>query len=287
MAIACSPKNPYNGVSKVFIWNLASDLFQETLDWGEGDLRILENIEGMLIGVTDLYLNNTTGAGKGSMVIKAYTGGTPQVLKEVFTQKLTGQVIPLSKVVKNNRLFWAAKIFTNSVGTEYNEGLWSFGRKNTNYPFALTLDVIDESVTTGGIQAFGSAANYFFLAVNGDGSINKTNDTSTYAYTSIYESQIFTFQDTNSTNQLKQFTIRTTPITAGSVTVKYKVNGGAWVTIGSLSTVGELARDFYNIEATGADFATFEELQFRLESTGGVEVVGYAFQVAELIGSTG
>jgi hypothetical protein len=288
LAIGCSPKNSYNGVSKTFIWNLSSDLFQETLDWGEGDLRVLANIEGMLIGVTDLYLNNATGAGKGSMVIKAYTGGTPQVLKEVFTQKLTGQVIPIQKVIKNNRLFWAAKIYDNATGTEYSEGLWSFGRKNAQYPMALSLDIVCESITTGGIQAIGSAANYFFIAGNGDGSIFKTDDTAAFSYTSIYETQIYTMGNTGATNQLQSFTIRTAPITAGSVTIKYKVDEDlTWTTIGTLSTVGELARDFYDIEATGVAFATFEEIRFRIEATGGVAPTGYSFIYQELIGSNG
>ena len=92
-----------------------------------------------------------------------YAGGVPQVVKEVFTQALTNKSIPLQKVVKNNRLFFAAKIMTNQAGTTYNEGIWSFGRKNANYPFALNLDIIDENVDTDGIQAIGSAGNYLSL----------------------------------------------------------------------------------------------------------------------------
>lgn len=288
LAIGCSPKNSYNGVSKVFIWNLSSDLFQETLDWGEGDLRVLETIEGMLIGVTDRYLNNATGAGKGSMIIQAYTGGTPQVLKEVFTQKLTGQTILTQKAVKNNRLFFYCKIFTNETGTEYNEGIWSFGRKNASYPMALTLDYVCEAVTTGGFQGFGSAANFFFMTVNGDGSIYKTDDTAAYTYTSIYESQIFNIGDVSDTHQLRQFSIFTAPITAGSVTIKYKKDDDlVWRTIGTLSTVGEVSHDFYHQEVDGNDFATFGEIRFRIESTGGVAPTGYKFIADTLIGSTG
>jgi len=73
---------------------------------------------------------------------------------------------------------------TNSAGTEYNEGIWSFGRKNVNYPFALNLDIEDSTlnnggnVTSSGIQGFGTAGNYFFIAHSGDGSIDKTNDAS-------------------------------------------------------------------------------------------------------------
>lgn len=290
MAIGCSPVQSFNGTSKVFLWNLSSDLFAETLDWGEGDLRILETIEGMLVGVTDRYLNNATGAGRGSMIIQTYAGGSPQIVKEIFTQALTGKTIPTTKAIKNNRLFWAAKIMTNSAGTNYNEGLWSFGRKNQNYPYTLTLDVIDENINTSGIQGFGTAANYFFIGHSADGSIDKTSATATYAFTSVCETQIFDAGDPTITKQLLQFTVYTAPIpTSGSITVKYKIDSDtSFTTFGTLTTVGAISRDFFNIESTGADFPTFKEIQFRIESvTGGAEPTGFKIKALPLIGSTG
>jgi hypothetical protein len=274
LAVGCSPKNSYNGTSKVYLWNLSSDLFQESIDWGEGELRILETIEGNLIGITDRYLNNATGAGKGSMIIQAYSGGGVQVLKEVFTQALTGKSIPQSKAVKNNRLFWAAKIMTNSAGTEYDEGIWSFGRKNANYNWALSLDIIDENVNTNGIQAIGSAANYFFITHSDDGSIDKTNDASTYAFTSIYETQIQNFGDVFSDKTLRNVKVSFRKLaTNESLTLKYKIDDAtSWTTIGTFSTVGELSHTFTNIESTGLEFGSGREFKFRLEGTGGLEI---------------
>jgi len=288
MAVGCAPVASFNGTSKVFIWNLSSDLFTETLDFGEGDLRVIETIEGMIVGITDRYLNNSTGAGKGSLIIQTYSGGSPQVVKEVFTQKLNGITMPISKTVKNNRLFFSAKIMTNTAGTEYNEGIWSFGRKNQNYPYTLSLDIIDENINTSGIQAFGNAGNYFFIAHSADGSIDKTDDTAAYTFTSIYETQIYDFGDASQTHQLLQFSIITVPIVTGSVTVKYKKDSDtSWITIGSYSTVGGVGRDFYNIESTGDAFGTFGEVRFRLESTGGAEITSYKMIINSLIGSTG
>jgi hypothetical protein len=288
LAIGCSPISSFNGTSKVYLWNLSSDLFYETIDWGEGDLRVLENIEGMLIGVSDRYLNNSTGAGKGSMIIQGYQGGAAQVIKEVFTQALTGKTIPTQKVVKNNRLFWSAKIMTNTAGTEYDEGIWSFGRKNSSYPWALTLDYVDENVGSSGIQSIGSAANYFFVAHSNDGSIDKTNDAATYAHTSIYESLVYDFGDPTITKQIKDLTIYTAPLPAtSSMTMKVKFDeDSSWTTVGTLSTTSEISRDFYNIESTGADFPCFKEMRVRLESvTGGGEYTGYRIRAYPLIGS--
>lgn len=280
IAIGVAPISTYNGVSKVLLWDGTSTDIQESIDWGEGELRILETIEGMLVGVTDRYLNNATGAGRGSMIVQIYQGGAPQVVKEVFTQALTGKSIPLSKAVKNNRVFWSAKIMTNSAGTEYREGIWSFGRKNVNYPFALSLDIIDENVDSDGIQAFGMAGNFFFLTHSGDGSIDKTNDTSAYTFTSVYESQVMNFGDVNSDKTLLSLKVSFRRLASGeTLTAKYRVDGAtAWTTIGTYNTVDTLSKTFLNIESSGLAFASGREYEFRLESTGGLEITGMALQ---------
>lgn len=276
IAIAVAPVSTYNGVSKVLLWDGTSTDIQESIDWGEGELRILETIEGYLVGVTDRYLNNASGAGKGSMIVQVYQGGAPQVIKEVFTKALVGKTIPLNKTVKNNRVFWAAKIMTNSAGTEYVEGLWSFGRKNVNFPFSLSLDIIDENIDSDGIQAFGSAANYFFITHSGDGSIDKTNDASTYAFTSVYESQVLDFGDADSDKTLLALKVSFRKLASGEVvTAKYRVDGAtAWTTIGTASTDDDLSHTFLNIESTGNAFASGREFEFQITSTGGAEITG-------------
>jgi len=277
LAIGCAPVSTFNGVSKVYLWDLIQDDIQEVIDWGEGELRILETVEGMIVGVTDRYLNNDTGAGRGSMIVQIYQGGSPQVIKEVFTEALTGKTMPLSKAVKNNRLFFAAKIMSNTAGTEYKEGIWSFGRKNVNYPFSLTLDVIDENINTSGIQSFGTAANFFFITHSGDGSVDKTDDTEVFNFTSTYISQIFNFGDVNTDKTLQNIKVSFARLLTGqSLIVKYRVDGNsAWSTIGSYSTVGGIAHTFLNIEGDGLAFASGREYEFRLESNGGLEITGF------------
>jgi len=235
----------------------------------------LENVEGgFLVGITDRYLNNTVGAGRGSMIIQVYAGGVPQVVKEIFTQALVGKTIPTSKAVRNNRLFWSAKIMTNTAGTEYVEGLWSFGRKNVNYGWAVTCDIVDENVNTSGIQGFGIAGNYFFIAHSNDGSIDKTNDVATYAFTSSLETQILNFGAYKEDKILKSLEVSFSPILSGqALTAKMKIDDdSAWTTIGTFNTVGEVSHTFVNIESTGASFASGREFRFLLESTGGLEL---------------
>lgn len=277
MAIGCSPTSIYNGVSKVFLWNLYSPDVQEVIDWGEGELRVLENVEGMLIGVTDRYLNNASGAGRGSMIIQGYTGGSPQVLKEVFTEKLNGITMPNYKAVKNNRLFFVAKIMTNTAGTTYDEGIWSFGRKNSQYQFALSLDYIDENISTSGIQSFGSAGNFFFIAHSADGSVDKINDSAVYTMTSLLETQVLNFGEVDNDKRLESFKVSFRKLATGeSLTLKYKIDGATtFTTIGTFSTVGALSHTFLREETNAKDFTSGREFLFRMESTGGLEITDW------------
>lgn len=277
MAIGCSPSSSYNGTSKVFLWNLYSPDVQEVIDWGEGELRVLENVEGMLVGITDRYLNNSTGAGRGSCIIQGYSGGSPQVLKEVFTEKLNGITMPQSKAIKNNRLFFSTKIMKNAAGTIYDEGIWSFGRKNSQYPFSLSLDYIDENISTSGIQAFGSAGNFFFISHSGDGSIDKIDDTATYTMTSILETQILNFGTNEIDKRLDSFKVSFRKMASGeSITLKYQVDGATtWTTIGTFDTDDALSKTFLREETAGVDFKSGREFKFRIESTGGAEITSW------------
>jgi len=286
IAIGCSPVSTFNGVSKVFFWDGVNEDITDVVDWGEGELRILDTVEGYLVGITDRYLNSANGAGKGSMIVQIYTGGnSANVVKEVFTQTLTGKTIPLSKAVRNNRIFWSAKIMTNTAGTEYDEGIWSFGRKNANSPFALNLDIIDENIDTSGVQAFGTAANYFFVSHSNDGSIDKTNDENTFTFTSALETTIFNFDASETEKRLEQVRVAFAPLTTGqTLTVKYRVDEETtWSTIGTFNTVGENSYTFHNIEATDVPFKSGKEFKFRLESVGGLEITELALQATILI----
>jgi hypothetical protein len=163
---------------------------------------------------------------------------------------------------------------TNTTGTEYNEGIWSFGRKNASYPYSLSLDYIDTNINTSSIQSFGSAANYFFISHSGDGSIDKTDDTATYSFTSIIETQIYNFGEIDTEKRLDSIKISFRRMATGeSITVKYKVDDAtAWTTIGTYDTDDKLSHTFLREETNNVDFKSGKEFKFRIESTGGAEI---------------
>jgi|TARA_Y100000310_G_scaffold120477_1_gene119259 lipopolysaccharide export system protein LptC len=201
------------GVAKVFLWDYATTgTAADVLDFGEGNLNVLGNVEGSLIGVLDKYMEKSTvgddlSVGQGTMVVKRWAGGIVRTVKELqANQSVTLGRMLKDKVEKDNKLYWVASVpYSTSTSTEstYNLGIWSFGRKDSNSELALSLDYIEANIATANykIVSFGAAGNYWFINHSNDGSVHKTNDVAAYTTTSLYETQVF--GDGHQTNKLK------------------------------------------------------------------------------------
>src|SRR3990167_368209 len=289
------------GRSQIFIWDMVASTFSDILDWGEGALRILGNIEGRLAGVSDKYLLSVLGLSKGSMVIRLWAGGIPQVVKEVVAnQAVTADAtafpntitrFPRNSAVKNNKLYWAASVpFGLSTATEstFHLGIWVFGRKNENSNFALAVDYTEEAVDAANfhINSFGAAGDYWFINHSTGGKVTKTDDAANYTITSIYETQIFNGGDAASYKSLVDCTVTTVFLpAAGQIVLKYRTNAQtSYTTIFTDTVDNSISHTANNIESSGAGLQKYyKEIQFRVESTGGAEVTGFSFN-EEIIG---
>ncbi len=291
MAYGTASSTIPSGRSQVFIWDMVTTTtVADVLDWGEGALMVLGNIEGRIVGVSDKYLSSTLGLSKGSMVIRMWTGGSPQVFKEI----VANQVVTLGRfiqdvVIKNNKMYWVASVpFGLSTSTEstFHLGIWCFGRKNVNSNFTLSLECVEEAIDTSNfkINSFGAAGDYWFINHSADGSITKTDDASNYTFTSIYESLILNLTDSSLKKKLLGVTVYFAPLpTAGQVVLKYrKDEETSWTTIFNHGTDNSLSHSAVNIESSGITLPEFKEIQFRVESTGGAEITGIKFK-AEII----
>ena len=274
-----------SGRSQVYIWDMVTDTtVSDVIDWGEGALMVLGNIEGRIVGVSDKYMSSSLGLLGGSMVVRMWGGGIPQVFKEI----VANQTVTLGRfirnvVVKDNKMYWVASVpFGSSTSTEstFNLGIWVFGRKNRDSDFVLTLDFIEEGIDTDNfkINSFGNAGNYWFINHSADGSITKTDDTANYTFASVYESQ--KFGDGRQNRKLLGINVTTEPLpAAGQVVLKYKKNEEtSWTTIFTHGTDNSLGHSAINIESSGATLPTYKEIQFRIESTGKAEITGLSFR---------
>ena len=290
------------GRSIVVIWDMVqTTTASDVIDWGEGLLRVLGNIEGRLCGVSDKYLTSSLGLTRGSMVIRLWAGGTPQVMKEVVANQTvsldatafpnTVTRFPSNVVIKNNKMYWVASVpFGLSTSTEstFHLGIWVFGRKNANSNFALAVDYVEEAVDAAAfyINSFGAAGDYWFINYGSGGKVTKTDDAANYTITSIYESQIFNGGDLASYKSLVDVTVGTVYLpTAGQVVCKYRINNEtSWTTIFTNTTDNSISHSANNIESSGDPLPKYyKEIQFRIESTGGAEITELSFN-EELLG---
>ena len=281
------------GRSIVVQWDMSSTTTpSDTLDWGEGALRVLGNVEGRICGVSDKYLSSSLGLTRGSMVVRLWAGGSPQVIKEVVAnQTVTADTATVTRfpnqvVIKGNKMYWVASVpFGLSTATQstHHLGIWVFGRKTVDSNFTISLDyIIDSLIDTANfyINSFGSAGDFWLINHSADGSIAKTDDAANYTETSVYESQIFNGGDLASYKSLVDITAGTIYLpTAGQVVVKYRINEEtSYTTIFTNTTDNSISHTANNIESSGAALPKYyKEIQFRIESTGGAEVTELSF----------
>lgn len=277
------------GLSKVFIWDLVVTTFIDVVDWGEGALMVLGNVEGNLIGISDKYLSSALGLSRGSMVIRIWTGGSQSaVLKEIVAnQAVTLGRFLRDRVIKNNKLYWVASVpFGASTSTEstFHLGIWAFGRKNINGQFTLSLDYVVEGIDASNflISSFGAAGDYWFVNHSNDGSIAKTDDTATYTNTSIYDTQIWKPAGARKRKKLLGITVDTEALASGEqVVLKYKKDEEtSFTTILTHDTDNALYKSAINIESSGVNLPEFREIILRAESTGGAKITNI-FALAE------
>jgi hypothetical protein len=285
LAIGCSPINNYNGISKVFIWDYsATDRFQNIIDWGEGELRILEVVDGNLVGVTDKNLNNTIGIDNCSMQVKILSGNSAITVKEIPSLYPNGVSILNTKIIKNGRLLWVARIFTDDEGVNYYDGLWEFGRKNLNYNWALTMNITspvawsNPASATSFIQGIGNASNYIFITHSDDGSISKTSLASAFQYaTAVYESNWFNFGEPFNNKRLEKICISSSERKVWS-SLKVELlhdTTTTWQEVGTFTDTGNYSFvEFFNM-ASGVNFPSGKEFKFKLTSYDGYEIINF------------
>ena len=292
LAIGCAPLAGV-GESVVFLWNRdeTTMVLSQSIPWGEGNLTILEEIEGYLIGISYVGIFNATAATnfEQKAVFKYYAGSKPVLIKELVNETTfdnSPNDTPLVKQKVNNYLYFSMKITLNGV---IEHGIWKVGRTKSG-TFSIVMDRTWDNDTTpvAADEVFGFilVGDYMFIAYSDGGvdNVSKTNDTNLHAVTAAYETVILNDGDTSLTKKLQSVTILHEALPAnGTVTVKYKKDEEtSFTTILTNTTDNSLRKTAINIESSGAELPTYKEITFRIEST--ASVAGTTGDIGVIIG---
>jgi len=260
LEIACAPKSGF-GPSVSYLWDRDSSLSTVAgqIHWGEGNIIHTGYLKGVLVGVIDYFTSSIFGHDKGKVIIKPANGEwEPRVFEVDGTDagNFTGNKHIVDDMLHFLRL---------TRGGQTLEGIWAVDSRGR-----VSIPVSDEDVSTGRIQGIYKTGEYWWLAHSGDGSVNRTNDQNTYAYTSILETNVIGKADEQS--QFYGATIPFEPLPSGaSVTLKFKkVGESSWTTMKTVSTAG--ATTLSAIKSGVSKAPVFNEIQYRVESTGGAVI---------------
>lgn len=299
LAILCTAPNSTSANSSVvFLWDRDTSLatVTETIPWGNGLSKVLNNLDGQLVGVSTVS-NGATGILQDydAFQVRVYGGGTaPTVVKEISALHGVASGTPSCLIhenvnfVQRNRLYFSADVIPGD-GTTARYGLWSFGKSRTGR-WCLTLErsaTNDNSDT--GVIASAIAGDFVSMAHTAVGTLTATSNgqtsASTYGGTYDYQSPVNPDMDELDAAREKKlycFYANYYPLLTGqSVVLEYKVDAlpsTAWTSVATDSTVG--SSNIAMPKASSAEFTDGQAYEFRVKPLGGATVTdwGYRFE---------
>jgi hypothetical protein len=273
LAIACAPLGV--GKSRVYLWDRNSSLttISANIDWGFGIIKVLEEIEGYLVGIS-LDATNRTSRYRVNFKYYAGAGGARQFA--ILTSTST-PVIPMRKQKINNRVHFLMSITLNGSS---RDGLWSVTHFGGGQ-FALAHERTpnnDTALGAGVLKGFYVTGDYAFISYVDNASayqLSKTNDQASYTATSIIETIInpnMPAGDKVQKKKLLSIGAMYDPLpSGGSCVVKSKTNGASsYTTVFTETTTSAVKTEPVPVPSGGTYLTDGEEFEFQINSTGGV-----------------
>lgn len=268
--------------SYVYLSNrvLPNDGAQQVLDWGEGSLVMVENIDGYLVGISyteDVGSYSTTARYK--LYVKVWAGGEVVTVKEIETRR--SDEIKIWKAKQNNKLYF---------GYDTDRCLYCVGRNKAGEWFVVgdRYYTPTGSYITGtfnGVSFIGDIAFISYQDGGTTGYLVRQGTSSTYSLTSYYETTVNPNMDVSHRTLRKKlknirisYTVNSANGTIGiglrqdSQTASYKS-----VISETKSSTGEYVTHA-DMNADGTGFDEGYELQFQLSSTGNVSIKQFEYE---------
>jgi len=281
LAIACKSKE-LTGNSVVFLWDRDSSLttISEKIDWGEGDVAYIANLDGNLVGVSTIADSAfTPGEYREQMLIRVYAGEKARLVRKFVatnTIPANGANSKVNKVITNDRLYFWAELTIDGTN---QTGIFALDTNGN-----LTIDQVEEDADSTGAQGIYKTFGIWWIAHSNDGSVNRTNDSSSFTFTSTYDTLKLDGGEPETTKKLIAVTVTTEALpTAGQVVLRYKKDEETSFTELFTNTTDNSQRQSALNTAAGNNLPEYKDIIFRVESTGGAEITGvyWRYEVIE------
>jgi len=286
VAIAVRPaaNSSRNLPSKIFIWDKISEDVSDVIDFGEGELKLISNIEGTMVGIMEIgAVSGSAYAINPRLVVKAWVGGqAATTMFEMPTPKPIGTdslsvCPPITKIKDGNRVIFGLDTILDGVE---ETALWVVG-KMPGYPFVFEKYMkCNNNTTVTSIQGAYKLGQHFFVSLNGAGTIMRTNDqgSNSFTATSRFTTQKLDGTTENPDNGWKQKRLKWIcayfePLKAKTVvTLEMRTDHNtSWTTIKTFTesaTTTNTNRLQAAEYAAGTNFPLCREFQLRFSTVG-------------------
>lgn len=283
LAIAMRSIDSLNN-SVTYLWGRDGTIntLQGVIDFGEGDLNIIENIGENIVGIVYPKLYNSSIM-EARIDVRVYAGGQVQTVKSIIDENLTisGNTVNVLKLKKADKLYFATGFDETCVRSVYRNkaGRWVITKER----FFANGD----ATTVSNINGLNAIGDYFYLAFTENGGefkLTATNTSAAFTATSTYKTTInpsMPIGDRYKDKQLIAVQVSYTGASSGTTVVKYSVDGSAMTTvISDTNATGEQIIQATN-ENDGTVFRAGREFQFQVECTGGSKIkeIRYKYEV--------
>ena len=285
LAIATKPLSGV-GKSVVYLWDRDSTILttiSESIIWGDEDLKVLEVIDGILIGISIKTSSAGNSTFKKEIIFRYLSGSIPIVFQRLIADVSTTLTLDTAKQKVGSYLYFLLLITIDGVR---QAGVWKVG-KSASGAFSVTLDNVpnnDTGVTSSvTLEGFFIIGSFVFIAyIDTTSELTSTNDVETYSVSATYES--LKFGEATQNKKLISVGVTTEYLpSGGQIILKYKKDSETtWTTIFTHTTANSLFHEAVNIESSGANLPTFREIQFQILSTGGAVITGLIFKYEEI-----
>jgi len=296
LAIGC---NRTSGGPVIYLWDRNDSLntLSESIGWGVGSLKFIENLNGLLVGVSVVGQFSTTLATiQPRLVVKAWGGGANVETVAWYFMGGGYRINPNLKFKYEDSVYFFLNP-PNIDGTNM-AGMWSItklaqGGISVQHNLLIRNDAsLGGDYTTNLFKGLYRWDDYFFFSylntANSDKYTVWRTVNGSFGATSIYETTMNPGMDEgvkHDPKQLMSVRLMTESIVSGqSATVSYRVDSnstdgaGTWTEIGTISDVGATAAEF-TVEAAGDNFDSGREYEFQLKSTGGAQITALQYRV--------
>jgi len=278
IAIAMAPLSGV-GNSRVFLWDRDSSLatLADTMDWGEGILKVLEEIDGILVGAS--LLSDSTRI--TNRVAFRYYNGTSAKVFETFTSTST-IVLSQVKQVAIDRVYFLMSIAIDGTTLE---GVWAITHEAGTLAITHEKKPNNDTLLTsaGVLKSFYIVGDYTFISyVNASSAyaLSKTSDTAAYLGSTLIQTTINQDMpdiDRHKKKKMYAMAVSYDPLpTGGQVVLKYRVDGGAWQTVFTATTAGEIITE--RAKASTKEFKQGREYEWQAIGTGGAKITGIYYR---------